>query len=471
MSEALEALDAAGDPRVRVRRSGPPDADGRCVVYWMQRAQRAADNPALDLAIQAGNALGRPVVTFLGLHPFVERANLRHYQFMFEGLPELAEGLARRGVGLVLRRFPDHGILPFASEVRAALVIGDEHPLRQTEGWRRTVAKGLRVPFWTVDADVVVPSALLLKEQFAARTIRPRIHARLDEFLVAPRAPRARVAWRAPKGTASLRPSLSLLDGFPCDRSVGPVSGIRGGRAEGRRQLRSFIRARLASYHTGRNHPESDFTSHLSPYLHFGQLGPREVALAIRDSGGPRESVDAFLEQLIVRRELAANFVTFNPRYDRLEGCEPWALRTLDSHRRDRRPYLYTERQFDAAETHDPLWNAAQTQMVRTGWMHGYVRMYWAKKILEWSRAPDEAFDLAVVLNDRYLIDGRDANGYTNIAWAIGGKHDRPWPERPVFGTVRWMSFASTSRKFDSARFIAQWSGARPARRPAAAAR
>jgi len=192
----------ASDPRVRVRRSGAPDPDGRCVVYWMQRAQRAADNPALDIAIEAGNALKTPVVVFFGLHAFVERANLRHYQFLVEGLPELAEELERRGVGFVLRRSPDHGLLPFLADVKPALVVGDESPLRQTEGWRRSVARALRVPLWTVDADVVVPSALLLKEQYAARTIRPRIHARLREFLVAPRAPR----WSSATRTRCARP-------------------------------------------------------------------------------------------------------------------------------------------------------------------------------------------------------------------------------------------------------------------------
>jgi len=447
------------DPRVRVRRQGPPDPDGRCVVYWIQRAQRAVDNPALDVAIAAGNALGLPVVAFLGLHPFVERANLRHYQFLVDGLGDLSEGLRRRGVGFVLRRFPDHRIAAFAAEVRPALVVADENPLRQIEEWHRTVAAALRMPLWTVDADVIVPSRLLLKEQYAARTIRPRIHARLREFLTTSRTTRARLPWRTPRGVQALRPSATLLDGFPCDRAVAPVPGFRGGTAEARRRLRTFVRRRLAEYDEGRNHPERDDTSQLSPYLHFGQIGPREVALAARDSGGPTAAVDAFLEQLVVRRELAVNYVTFNPRYDSLEGCESWALHTLNRHRRDRRPVLYTEDQLEAADTHDPLWNAAQRQMVETGWMHGYVRMYWAKKILEWSRAPEEAFDLAVVLNDKYLLDGRDPNGYTNIAWAIGGKHDRPWSERAVSGTIRWMSFASTSRKFDSKRFIERWGG------------
>jgi deoxyribodipyrimidine photo-lyase len=426
----------------------------------MNRAQRAADNPALDLAIAAGNALRKPVVVFFGLHAFVERANLRHYRFLVEGLPELADALERRGVGVVVRRTPDHGLLPFVHEVRPALVVGDENPLRQTEGWRKTVASTLRVPLWTVDADVVVPSALLLEEQYAARTIRPRIHARLDEFLVTPPAPRAAVQWRAPRGLHRVRPSLALLDGFPCDRSAPPVSGVRGGRSEGRRRLRAFVTQRLASYDEDRNHPERDGTSMLSPYLHFGQLGPREVACAVREASGPSSGTDAFLEQLIVRRELAVNYVTFNPHYDSLDGCEPWALQTLKRHARDRRNVLYTADRLEAGETHDPLWNAAQRQMVESGWMHGYVRMYWAKKILEWSRTPDEAFDLAVVLNDRYLLDGRDPNGYANIAWAIGGKHDRPWPERPVTGTIRWMSFASTSKKFNAREYIARWTPA-----------
>jgi deoxyribodipyrimidine photo-lyase len=445
------------DPRLRVRRAGAPDPDGGCVVYWMNRAQRAADNPALDVAINAGNALRKPVVVFFGLHAFVERANLRHYRFLVEGLPELADAVERRGAGFVLRRTPDHELLPFLDAVRPALVVGDENPLRQTEGWRRTIAGAARVPLWTVDADVVVPSALLLKEQYAARTIRPRIHARLREFLVAPKAPRAIVPWRAPRGLHRLRPSLALLDGFPCDRSVTPVRGLTGGRAEGRQRLRTFLRRRLASYDEDRNHPERDGTSLLSPYLHFGQLGPREIARAVEDAGSSQPDTEAFLEQLVVRRELAVNFVTFNPRYDSLDGCEPWALRTLSRHARDRRTVLYTADRLEAAETHDPLWNAAQRQMVETGWMHGYVRMYWAKKILEWSRSPDEAFDLTVVLNDRYLLDGRDPNGYANIAWAIGGKHDRPWQERPVSGTIRWMSFASTSRKFDSRAYIERW--------------
>lgn len=453
----VEAL--AADPRVQVRWAAAPDPDGAAVVYWMQRAQRAFDNPALDTAIALGNLLNKPVVAFFGLNPFVLGGNHRHYHFLAEGLRDIADGLAQRRVGFVLRAYPHHRLLAFLDEVRPAILVGDENPLRQTEGWRQSLASLVRVPFWTVDADVVVPSALIETQQYAARTMRPRIHRRLAEFLVEPPEPVAAVAWAPERVVKSVNADVSILDELPIDRRVGPVDTMRGGTSEARRYLRRFVADRLNTYDTARNHPESEGTSRLSAYLHFGHIGAREVALAVRDSGGEPGSVAAFLEQLIVRRELAVNFVRYNTAYDRLDGCEGWARQTLRRHQPDARPHLYSAEQFEAAATHDPLWNAAQRQMVETGWMHGYVRMYWAKKMLEWSPTPEQAFATAVALNDRYELDGRDPNGYTNIAWAVGGKHDRPWPSRPVYGTVRSMSFASTSKKFDANRYIERWTG------------
>jgi deoxyribodipyrimidine photo-lyase len=447
--------DLARDPRVTVRRAGPPDPDGQCVVYWMQRAQRALDNPALDMAIEAANLLRKPLVTFLGLVPFYPNANLRHYTFLAQGIPDLAQRLRRRGVSFVLRRYPAHHLTNFCEEVRPGLVIGDENPLREPERWRRVVRDRLRVPLWTVVADVIVPTKLLEKEQYAARTIRPRIRAHLDEFLVPLANPKAQILWTPPRNLASLPPERDVLEGFPIDRSVQPVAAFRGGTDEALRSLSRFIEQRLAGYAVKRNRPELDGTSQLSPYLHFGQIGPHTVALAVKNADAPRADRDAFLEELIVRRELAANFVRFNPNYDRLASGERWALHTLRDHRRDEREYVYSERELEDAETHDPLWNAAQKQMVVGGWMHGYLRMYWAKKILEWTRSPEEAYDIAVRLNDRYELDGRDPNGYAGVAWAIGGKHDRAWgPERPVYGKIRYMSYQSTSRKFDSKLYI-----------------
>jgi len=240
------------------------------------------------------------------------------------------------------------------------------------------------------------------------------------------------------------------------DRSVSPVNQWRGGSKAGRQLLNQFCRHGLKNYLKERNHPECEGTSRLSPYLHFGQISPVAAALAVQKSSAPEQAKQAFLEQLIVRRELSVNFVRFNPVYDSLECLEPWAERTIADHAADGRTITYNEDQLGNAETHDPLWNAAQKQMVLTGWMHNYMRMYWAKKILEWSPSLAVAYRRAVWLNDRYQLDGRDPNGYAGIAWAIVGKHDRAWSERPVFGKIRYMSFDSTSRKFDSRRYIEQ---------------
>ena len=453
MPDSISAI--AENPRVRIRRPGPPDPDGRCVVYWMQRAQRATDNPALDLAIEIANTLSLPVVVFFGLTPAYPCATLRHYQFMAEGFADIAAGLRRRRVGFVLRRHPDPDLERFCHEVQPALVVGDENPLREPERWRTTYANRLRVPFWTVDADVVVPSALLLKEQFAARTMRPRVQPLVPRFLDPTPEPVARVAWTSPAGLPAELPDVAVIGPLDIPAAPGPVVDIRGGPREAAAVLKRFLRMRLAGYATNRNRPDLDGTSRLSPYLHFGHIGVRDIARAVRDAHAPREDREAFLEEFIVRRELAINFVRFNPRYDSLAGCEPWALRSLARHAADSRHPRYRASRLEEAATHDPLWNAAQVQMVETGWMHGYVRMYWAKKILEWTKTPDEAFAIAVELNDRYELDGRDPNGYAGIAWAIGGKHDRAWgPERPIYGTVRYMSYASTSRKFDCQGYI-----------------
>ncbi len=448
-----ELVRLSENARVTVRRSGLPDPDGNCVVYWMQRSQRALDNPALEVAVKAANLLWKPCVVFFAPVPFYPHANLRHYRFLNQGISDIAAGLKKRGIGFVLRRYPEHQLLRFCDEVRAALVVGDENPMREPEHWRQTVAGKIRVPFWTVDSDVIIPSKLLLKEQYGAYTARPVIRRLLPEFLKPIGNSRAKVAWKAPRGLKSLPPDADIISGWELDRSVPSVDAAVGGTAEALRKLKYFIRSGLMHYVVDRNKPELDATSHLSAYLHFGHIGPHTVALAIEKARAPKAAKDAFLEQLIVRRELAVNFVRFNPDYDSFESAAPWAHKSLAEHAGDPRK-IYSEWQLENAQTHDPLWNAAQRQMVVTGFMHNYMRMYWAKKILEWSKTPAQAYQTAVYLNDKYELDGRDPNGYAGIAWAIVGKHDRPWFERPVFGKVRYMSFNSTSKKFDSKRYI-----------------
>jgi len=456
--------DLAADPRVTVVSSSDVDTDrGRCVVYWMQRAQRALDNPALETAIDAANRLGLPVAVvfvILGRHP---NANLRHYSFMFDGLADTAKRLADRGVGFIPRvsagSSPIGELARLFAELRPALVVMDENPLRASRRWRSEAARLAGAPSIVVDADVIVPSAIIGREHYAARTIRRPITSRLGEFMIPIRQADVRRRWRL--AIESVVPTAESLAGLKIDRTAQPVANIIGGTTAGLGALARFVTGHLDGYAKNRNRPElEDGTSRLSPYLHFGHLSPITIALAVRDASAPEPDRSTFLEELIVRRELAINYVRYNQNYDRIAGCEPWARRTLGDHRGDPRAHLYNDRQFENAETHDELWNAAQRQMVVSGRMHGYMRMYWAKKILEWSADPEAAFAVAVRLNDRYELDGRDPNGYAGIAWAIGGKHDRAWgPRRPVYGMIRYMSAASTGRKFNSRVYMDRWNG------------
>ena len=450
------------DPRVTVRRGGP--ASGRCVVYWMQRAQRGRDNHALDVAVNVANALGLPCVAYFAVVKNFPHANLRHYAFMNRGLPDAEEDCEERGIGFVMRRAPDESHEQFFADVGAAIVIGDENPMRAPEQWRVGLAERMRVPFWTVDADVVVPSKLLEKAQFSAGVIRPRLMRRLPEFLEPYANPRAEVRWQRPRGLEAEDVRADITRGWrEFDRSVQPVEEWRGGRKAAMKRLEQFVAAMLAGYERDRNRPETDGTSKLSPYLHFGHIGPVTIALAVKAAAkkhpAMKTAADAFLDQLIVWRELSVNFVRYQQEYDSVDCADHWASLTIEKHDRDDREVLYTLKQMEDARTHDELWNAAQMQMVHRGWMHNYMRMYWAKKILEWTPNAQVAMKSAIYLNDRYFLDGRDPNGYAGIAWAILGKFDRAWGERPVFGKRRYMSAESTGRKFDAKSYIAEMRG------------
>jgi deoxyribodipyrimidine photo-lyase len=448
----------ANQPRVLIRRAGAPRKNARCVVYWMQRAMRIQDNPALDIAIETANLLGLPVVVFFGVIPNYPHANLRHYHFLAQGLRDVAADAAERGVGFVVRRPPENRLDAFLDEVNAALLIGDENPSRETERWRRALSARLKIPYWTVDADVVVPSRVFGRSFVLLHHFRPRLQAELPKYLLKTRDLAPLCTWKPDKPPASYPLDGDLTAGFRgLDRTVNPVDTFTGGTHAARKQLRHFVRAGLKDYEKNRNRPEVDGTSRLSPYLHFGNIGPLTIALAVeaavRRGWAARTAADSFLDQLIAWRELSVLFVRHEPNYDNWECAAPWARQSLIDHARDPR-HRYTLPQLEHAATGDDLWNAAQRQMVETGWMHNYMRMYWAKKILEWAPDAATAFDWAVLLNDRYQLDGRDPNGYAGIAWAIVGRHDRPWFNRPVFGLIRPMSGASLARKFDAETYI-----------------
>ena len=434
----------------------------------MQRAQRGYENAALNAAIVLGNALDLPIIVVFVITDF-ESSNLRHYTFMLEGIAVVSRDLQARGISFIIRRGkPVEQILHAARELYAAAIISDENELRTPRAWRDELKKQTTVPFACVDADVVVPGKFFPKEEWAARTLRPKLLRLLPTYLQP-------VINLEPKHKLKIPPCdagdtgnpLGYLTTLKIDRSVGPSDYFHGGQDEGKRRLRLFIHERLAGYAKQCNHPELQGTSELSAYLHFGQISVQQIAWDIDHYISPsldngitnyEEGKAAFLEELIVRRELAINFVLRNPHYDELEGCPQWGKETLRKHTLDPRAWNYSLEELEYAKTHDELWNASQYEMIESGRMHGYMRMYWAKKLLEWVEDPAEAFQYAVYLNDKYEIDGRDANGYTGIAWAIGGKHDRPWgPERPIFGLVRYMSLGGMQRKFDTQAYIQRW--------------
>jgi deoxyribodipyrimidine photo-lyase len=393
-------IEALNDRRIR---------KGRYVLYWMQASQRVEYNHALEYAIERANELGLPLLVFFGITDDFPEANERRYHFMLEGLKEVKTALRSRGIGmLVLHRRPERGAVDLAGE--AALVVADRGYLRIQRKWRERAARNAGCPFIQVESDTVVPVETVSdKEEYAAATIRPKIGSRLEEFLVPLRARRVK------------RQSLDLAKGS------------------------------LDGYDQLRNDPTRDCLSGMSPYLHFGQISPLYIALKIKAAGSAGTA--AYLEELLVRRELSMNFVYYNANYDSFMGLPEWARKTLAKHRGDKRAYVYTLRQLESAATHDPYWNAAQNEMRLTGKMHGYMRMYWGKKIIEWTRTPEHAFKIALYLNNKYEVDGRDPNGFAGVAWCFG-KHDRPWAERPVFGLVRYMNDKGLRRKFDADGYV-----------------
>jgi deoxyribodipyrimidine photo-lyase len=440
--------------RVHVLKSAP---EGRGpVLYWMHRDFRAADNWGLILARLEALRLGRPVAAVFCLAPSFGDATAAHFDFLLRGLEETAAALHRDGIPLfALRGDPGREVAAFARARDAALVVTDFDPLRAKRGWVGDLLDSSAQPVLEVDSRNIVPARMATdRREYMAKTIRPRIRRQLHEFLdnfpVLPPHPHP---WQGGVGQTDIAGLRAGLHSAPPMRRQFLV---QPGEAAGLALLDEFLEHRLPGY-LERNDPNRDVCSSLSAHLHFGMISAQRVVLEVMGRKLAGEQVDSFLEELIVRRELSDNFCLHTPDYDRESGFPAWARETLHRHRKDPRPAIYSPEEFELARTHDPLWNAAQTQMTRCGKMHGYLRMYWAKKILEWSPSAEDAMRAAILLNDRYSLDGRDSNGYTGIAWSIGGVHDRGWTERPVFGKIRYMNLAGARRKFDVDRFVRSW--------------
>jgi deoxyribodipyrimidine photo-lyase len=441
--------------RVRILKDGAKKPGP--VLYWMSRDQRAGDNWALLFAQELALANQAPLAVGFCLASRFLHAAFRQYGFMLRGLAEVENRLAGLDIPFLLRTGdPGREIPVLADSLEAAALVTDFDPLRIKRTWKREIAEKIAFPLYEVDAHNIAPCWLASpKQEWAAYSFRPKLRRALPEFLT--EMPELKVHPHK-LGSPGRLAWEEILAGHPADRRVSEVDWLKPGEDEAQKRLQSFLEEKLGHYDRDRNDPAKDGQSNLSPYLHFGQISAQRVALEALKAEAPPAAKDAFLEELIVRRELSDNFCFYNNKYDNFQGFPEWARTSLNARRRDGREYVYALEDFDSARTHDDIWNAAQREMVLTGKMHGYMRMYWAKKILEWTASPEEALETAIYLNDRYELDGRDPNGYVGIAWSIGGVHDRAWKERPIFGKIRYMSAGGLKSKFPVADYVKKFS-------------
>ncbi len=425
--------------------------DGEYVLYWMQQSQRAEDNHALEYAIDEANKREKMVVVLFSLTENYPDANLRHYTFLIEGLKETKTTLEKRGIRLIFRiGHPVKEVMDIGQN--ASMIVCDRGYLKHQRGWRKELAEKSNCPVIQVETDVVIPiEEVSDKAEYAAYTIRPKITRLLDKYLIP--IDEAEVKNRSLKiqiDGVKLENIKTILSGLDIDESISPVSHtFRGGTSQAKARFDLFLDQHFSRYAAHRNEPKFLDVSCMSPYLHFGQISSLYLALKIKAcKNKDDESETSYLEELIVRRELAANFVYYNSSYDSLDCLPVWSKKTLAEHESDSREYVYSKSELLECRTHDEYWNAAMTEMIVSGFMHNYMRMYWGKKILEWSSTPEIAYKTIIDLNNAYFLDGRDPNSYAGVGW-IFGMHDRAWFERPIFGKVRYMAASGLERKCD----------------------
>ncbi len=441
--------------RIRLLNKVPEDKGS--VTYWMSRDQRVSDNWALLFAQKLALEKKCDLSVVFSLVPEFLEATIRQYDFMLRGLREVEKELKKLNIPFyLLMGDPIIEIPQFVVEFNVSNLVFDFDPLKIKRNWKEKIAKKIEIPFYEVDAHNIVPSFFAsTKQEFGAYTIRPKIHKNLPIFLDEfPSLKKMKYNTNISSDLIDWKP---IYDSLKVEKNVKPVTWLKPGEKSAHKTLMEFIDKRFDKYAELRNDPNQNVLSNLSPYLHFGQISAQRIALII-NSVGNNPSTESFLEELIVRRELSDNYCYYNPNYDSFDGFPDWAKKTLNDHKKDEREFVYSLKEFEDAKTHEDLWNAAQKELVTTGKMQGYMRMYWAKKILEWSKSPEEALKTSIYLNNKYELDGRDPNGYVGCAWAIGGVHDRAWGERPVFGKIRYMNRNGAKRKFDVEKYISKYS-------------
>ncbi len=434
-------------------RDAEPAAAGY-VLYWMQRAQRSQHNDALEHAARLANEHAVPLLACFGLTDDYPEATSRHYRFMLDGLAETAAALERRGIGFTIRRgSPPDVVADLARD--AVLIVVDRAYERHLASWRREIIDAVACPTIQVESDVVVPVEVTSdRREYAARTIRPKIHAHLEDFVEELTTTSVDHALTdAPASDVDLGDVDGVLEQLGIECAEDPLVFLRGGTSQARAHLRRFVDDGLVGYADRRPDPLQPKVSHLSPYLHFGQISPTAVLLEVRAADAPDADVTAFTEELVVRRELAVNYARYEPDYDAYRALPDWARTTLDEHRDDAREPGYTATELAEGRTHDQAWNAAMAEMRATGYLHNHLRMYWGKQVLRWASSPEHALRTILALNDRYLLDGRDPSGFANVAWVLG-LHDQAFAERPVTGKTRPMTRSGLDRKFDVAAWL-----------------
>jgi deoxyribodipyrimidine photo-lyase len=429
------------------------------IIYWMVRDHRVVDNWALYYAQHLAKKFQQPLTVVFSLRSDLRahQGTARMLEFMLGGLQEVEEELQNLNIPfyfLLTDTQPQQAVQSFIEQHNVGAVVTDFSPLVEQLAWKQQLADAVTIPVFEVDTHNIIPCWLASPNQeFAARTFRPKVHRQLPIYLdVLPQIEKQNSAASFTHQTNDWKKIRATVQ---VDENIAAVDWLQPGTTAGYERMEVFF-TQSTDYAEARNDPNANALSNLSPYLHFGHISAQRVAMSAQKKMSAADR-DSFLEELIVRRELADNFCFYNQAYKTVEAFPNWAAQSLAAHQLDPRQYTYSLAELEHAQTHEELWNACQLELVKKGKMHGYMRMYWAKKILEWTANPSQALEYAICLNDRYSLDGRDPNGYVGILWSIGGVHDRPWFEREIFGTVRYMNANGAKRKFDTAKYIQTW--------------
>lgn len=476
--------------RTRLLNEKAANNEGKYILYWMQMFKRTTHNHALNFAIREANLRKIPLVVYEGLKYYYPWANDRIHTFILEGVEEKRKAFAEKGIlYLFYLQQDENSPKNIVAEIAkaACLIVTDDFPCFIIPKHNQRIAEKANIPVYAVDSNGMIPMSKFEKEEYAAYTIRPKIKRMLpdylkfekDEEVICDASPLIFDKDFLINSSLSLRRETSafinnakffpnamslfnysetaiahLVKKCAIDHSVKPAI-YHGGSFNAQKRLKHFIKNIFPNYTETRNESSIDGSSRLSPYLHFGFLSVYEIVESVNDADVPKESKEAFLEELIVRRELSYNFTKFNDKYDSLACLPAWVQETMRKHTDDKRERIYSIEQLEKYQTHDEIWNAAQRELVLTGGLHNYVRMLWGKNVIGWTNNYEEAFAILEDFNNKYALDGRNPNSYAGILWCFG-KHDRPWMERPVFGTIRYMTSGSTGKKFNSKKYI-EW--------------